>query len=311
MSTNVMSSEALCALFEEALDDKWGYIWGTAGIEWTASKQRQKVDYMVNKYGTSWQKNSEAKQDNYYRAALIGEKWIGHKVADCSGLFKWAFEKNKIYIAHGSNTIYLSYCTSKGKLTNGRRSDGQKLKPGTAVFVYDKSLDNYKHIGLYIGGSKVIEAQGTDSGVTVSNISATKWTHWGELKNVRYVDENQGFPDDTGWRPTIRKGDKGEYVKEAQTMLYNLGYNLGKWGVDGDFGSATQAAVKEFQRDHKLAQDGVVGPLTWDALQKATDGLKQPSDNTNEQYTVLIKHLTKTQAEALKNTYPDCTIDKE
>lgn len=310
MSTNVMSSEALIAVFEQALDDKWGYIWGTAGIEWTKAKQKQKVDYMVNKYGTNWEKNSEAKQDTYYRAALVGEKWIGHKVADCSGLFKYAFEKYKIYIAHGSNTTYLSYCKSKGKLQNGRRTDGQKLKPGTAVFVYDKGKDNYKHIGLYVGGSKVIEAQGTDAGVTVSNISASKWTNWGELKNVNY-ETDTGFPTDTGWRPTIRKGDKGEYVKEAQTMLYNLGYDLGKWGIDSDFGSATQNAVREFQRDHNLSQDGVVGPLTWDTLQKASEAIKQPSENTDEYYTVHIKHLTKTQAEALKNTYPECTIDKE
>ena len=307
MSTNVMSSEALIKLFEQALEEKWGYIWGQASDEWTAAKQKQKVNYMVNKYGTSWQKNAEAKDDDYYRTALLGEKWVGHHVADCSGLFKWAFNKNKISIAHGSNTIYLSYCTAKGTLVRGKRSDGQTLKPGTAVFVYDsKKSRPYKHIGLYIGGSKVIEAQGVDAGVCVSNISATKWTHWGELKNVKYSDENMGFPVDTGWRPTIRRGDKGEYVKEAQTKLYNLGYDLGKWGIDGDFGKATEAAVKEFQRDHKLNQDGVVGPLTWDELLKATD--KPASEKS---YMVCIHHLDKTQADALMNNYPGATCAEE
>ena len=59
MSTNVISTEALIEKFKQALDEKWGYIWGTAGEEWTAAKQRQKVNYMVSHYGTNWKKNSE------------------------------------------------------------------------------------------------------------------------------------------------------------------------------------------------------------------------------------------------------------
>ena len=303
MST--MSSEELIQFFDKALEDKWGYIWGTAGIEWTAARQKQKVDYMVNKYGTSWQKNSEAKDDTYYRAALIGEKWIGHRVADCSGLFKRAFEEKKIYIAHGSNTIFLQYCKAKGRLVNGRRQDGQSLKPGTAVFVYDKTRDNYKHIGLYVGGSRVIEAQGTDAGVCTSNIGASKWTHWGELKNVAY-DGDTGFPDKSTWHATVRRGSKGEDVRYVQTMLYNLGYNIGKWGIDGDFGKDTEAAVKEFQRDNRLTQDGVVGPLTYAALEKATE-----KPVTDKRYTVCVKGLTKAQADDIKAKYPNCTVSEE
>lgn len=308
----MISTAALVEKFQYALDNSWGYIWGAAGIEWTKSRQKAKVDYMVNKYGASWKNNSEARDDNYYRAALIGDKWIGHYVADCSGLFVWALKAYKISIAHGSNTIFKSYCTATGKLSNGKRIDGKTLLPGTAVFVCQKNTDNYKHIGLYVGGSKVIEAQGTDAGVCVSNISATKWTHWGELKNVSYeTNDNSGFPTNTGWHPTVRKGSKGQDVKDMQTMLYNLGYNLGSYGIDGDFGSATQAALKEFQRDHKLNQDGVCGPLTWDALEKASEAVKQPSSDKEKYFTVCIKHLSKTQADALKTNYPDATVTEE
>ena len=300
----MISSAALIEKFQYALDNKWGYIWGTAGVLWTKAKQKQKVDYMVSKYGTSWQKNSEAKEDNYYRAALIGDKWIDHYVADCSGLFRWAFNEYKIYIAHGSNTIWKSYCTSQGNLTGGRRTDGKTLLPGTAVFT-DKN-GNKSHIGLFIGGGKVIEASGTDAGVCISNVSASKWKCWGELKNVSYESG-----DDDGtiiWRPTIRRGSKGVDVRYVQTILYNLGYNLGSYGIDGDFGKATEAAVKEFQKDHGLNADGVVGPLTYDALQKAETTIHPPKDKS---YTVCIRGLDKTQAEALKNNYPGATISEE
>ena len=303
----MISTAILIEEFQYALDNKWGYIWGQAGDEWTAAKQKQKVNYMVSKYGTTWQKNSEAKDDDYYRAALIGDKWIGHKVADCSGLFRWALAKHKIYVAHSSNAIYLSYCSAKGTLSNGRRTDGKPLKPGTAVFVYDPKKKNpYKHIGLYIGGSKVIEAQGTDAGVCTSNISASKWTHWGELKNVSYEHEDSGLPDVVIWHPTIRRGSKGKDVTDAQTILYNLGYNLGSCGIDGDFGRATENAVKAFQRDHKLTVDGVIGPMTWDALEKATS-----IPVTDKKYTVCIRNLDKTQADALANNYPGATISEE
>ena len=302
----MISTAALIEKFQYALDSKWGYIWGTAGILWTKARQKQKVDYMISKYGTSWQKNSEAKEDNYYRAALIGDKWIDHYVADCSGLFRWAFEQYKLYIAHGSNTIWKSYCTDKGNLSGGRRTDGKTLKPGTAVFT-DKN-GNKSHIGLFIGGGKVIEASGTDAGVCMSNVSASKWKCWGELKNVSYEHEDSGFPDVVIWHPTIRRGSKGKDVTDAQTILYNLGYNLGSYGIDGDFGRATEAAVKEFQRDHGLNADGVVGPLTWDELEKASGSIQPPKEKS---YMVCIRGLDKTQADALKNNYPGATVTEE
>ena len=36
----VISTQALIDKFKEALADKWGYIWGTAGTMWTSAKQK-------------------------------------------------------------------------------------------------------------------------------------------------------------------------------------------------------------------------------------------------------------------------------
>ena len=312
----------LIALFLQALNDAWGYIWGTAGIQWTKAKQQQKVDYMVNKYGTSWKTNSEAKSDNYYMAAMYGSKWIGHTVADCSGLFAWAFKKLGGAIAHGSNSIWDRYCSSKGELKNGKRTDGKDLKPGSAVFTYNKAKDNRGHIGLYVGDGWVVEAKGTQAGVIKSKVTDSKWVEWGELKGVDYKnadevsttepakdDDNQGFPTDTAWHPTIRRGSKGQDVVDCQTMLYKLGYGLGVWGIDGDYGAQTERAVKEFQSDHRLTVDGVCGPMTWDALEKAVAQLEsKPVEHT---YTVCIHGLDKTQADAMKTKYPNAVVTEE
>ena len=67
-----------------------------------------------------------------------------------------------------------------------------------------------------------------------------------------------------GARPTLRSGDSGVWVEELQRELTTLGYYYGL--IDGNFGSATDSAVREFQRVNKLTVDGVVGRNTWSAL---------------------------------------------
>ena len=60
---------------------------------------------------------------------------------------------------------------------------------------------------------------------------------------------------------TIRIGDRGSDVAEVQTIP--------GLEADGRFGSVTQHAVEQFQSDHDLAPDGVVGTATWKTLRAA------------------------------------------
>ena len=175
----------LIAKFQYALNNNWGYILNTWHTQWTQSLQNSKVSYMKNKYGANWQNSDKAKNDDSYTAAMYGAQWIGHWVTDCSGLFYWAFKELGGYMYHGSNTMWDKYCTSKGKLSKGKRTDGKELKPGTAVFVL-KGTSNRSHVGLYIGNETVIEASGTKTGVITTKITNTKWCEWGELKGVSY-----------------------------------------------------------------------------------------------------------------------------
>lgn len=62
----------------------------------------------------------------------------------------------------------------------------------------------------------------------------------------------------------LKKGTKGDEVRKLQQVLTNKGYTTK--GIDGIFGPATEAAVKQFQRAKKLKADGVVGPATKKAL---------------------------------------------
>ncbi|MBM7702080.1 L,D-transpeptidase family protein [Metabacillus iocasae] len=67
-----------------------------------------------------------------------------------------------------------------------------------------------------------------------------------------------------GISSTLRQGSRGNEVMTLQQRLHALGYRTG--GIDGIFGAATNAAVRNFQRTNNLDADGVVGPITKKAL---------------------------------------------
>lgn len=76
----------------------------------------------------------------------------------------------------------------------------------------------------------------------------------------------------------LREGSNGSKVRQLQTLLERAGYELGN--IDGDFGSKTEQAVRKFQRAQGLSVDGVVGPRTWQALERAASGRTNPAPAT-------------------------------
>lgn len=137
-----------------------------------------------------------------------------------------------------------------------------------ADFVFDKKMSSGKssagHMGVVTsienGVAYVTESRGRDHGVVKRKLSEGNWAIGGRLdwfsdeipvltRNLRYIADNMM---------------RGQDVKQAQERLNLKGCDAGV--EDGIFGVKTMDATIEFQAEHNLSIDGVIGQKTWAKL---------------------------------------------
>lgn len=156
----MVHAEEFCAVLNKCLNDHWGSIENTDGQLWTEEKQ------------------AETKEGSPERK--FGERWIGKHVADDIGLVRYALVTLGD-VSVGKETevkdIWEKLCEKKGELPY------DELKPGSVVF--KKKGEEFAHIGVYVGGGKVIEAKSVKMGVGMSSVTSG-WDTWGELAYVNY-----------------------------------------------------------------------------------------------------------------------------
>ncbi len=93
---------------------------------------------------------------------------------------------------------------------------------------------------------------------------------------------------------TIQYGSSGSDVKKLQQELNKKGYNL---DVDGQFGSKTQSAVKDYQKKNGLAVDGIVGKNTWGSLTANSSNTKTATTSKTASKKTTTKKTTQKEAE--------------
>ena len=168
-----------------------------------------------------------------------------------------------------------------GGATGSRHSKGDAadiVVSGVApreVAKYAESI-GIKGIGLY-----ETNADGHFTHVDTRNVKSF-WYGQNEAKRTTFGGSTPA-PDPSpvpAPKPSINNdvlsiGDTGEDVRKLQEQLVKLGYNVGSKGPDGDFGSKTYAAVIDFQRKHNLKDDGIVGPITENAIKEDIKNMEQ------------------------------------
>lgn len=218
-------------------------------------------------------KESPANSNN----VIFNTHYYGKKVSGSAYPWCCAFVWDIFQLCGASELFYdgkkTAYCPSveiwgKQKGLTVAKTAG---KPGDIVL-----FDFYgKNIACHIG---IIEKKNADGTYTVieGNTSISSNDNGGAVMRrtrstsvIRCIIRPKYEADKsatTSSHRTIKKGSSGKAVKLAQKTLIKLGYSCGPSGADGDFGQDTEKAVKRFQKAKRLAVDGIVGPLTWNAL---------------------------------------------
>lgn len=268
MATKKMPISQFVVQLEATLKRKDGYIMGAKGQD---PKKWSKTSWWFTQYSGS-QKNKAL----YWRENA-------DRVWDCNGMAEGIYEDwSGVNINTKARYNYSGWCDPKG---TGSIPTKHRV-PGAAVFIYNKSAGYITHVGyLYkpvsdgnsSGDWWVIEARGVMYGVVKTKLSERGWNRWGLMtKYFDYNNSDAAATENHLGDTTLENGDEGSAVKELQTALIRLGYDCGKWGADGDFGDATEFAVRAFQDDYSCEVDGVYGPKTHAAMEKALAELDRP-----------------------------------
>ena len=252
-------SEFLDYLHEQ-LENGSIYVWGAQGQNHETISE-------------GWIRRMETSERNADRAIALWKKRKQEGKAkvlrayDCSGLIMYFLQNLKgIYdYDMASNTI-------KGKC---RKIEKAQLLPGDFVFrVYTDgaSKDRAYHVGIVVDAKRnVIEAKGRDDGVVKRGIEAQAgyWNYFGRPECLKEeIEEDMPaaeLPKDWVLSRLLKQTSplmRGEDVRKAQEALIAKGYPCGNRGADGQFGNDTENAVRRFQKDNALREDGIIGQDT-------------------------------------------------
>lgn len=254
-------------------------------------------------------KTANAGDKNYTKYArdldAISGFYNGHKqsVAWCDVFVDWCF-----VTAYGVEAALKLLCQPKKSAGAGckysrnyYKAKGQLYdspQPGDQIFFWPKNAIGgpaVQHTGLVykVDSTYVYTIEGNTSsasGVVANGGAVAKkkykltynrlagfgrpdWNMDGNSSDAPAVPTTPAAPETEyalGSR-TLRKGMTGSDVKALQEALIQRGYSLGNCGADGEYGTATAAAVKAFQTDEHLTADGIYGPKTHAALTKAQE----------------------------------------
>lgn len=150
------------------------------------------------------------------------------------------------------------------------------LKAGDAL------VNEKNHAAIYVGGGKIVQARSDFDGVpgdsSGQEIRVQPYYDYPWDCVLRYSsdDEQASAPAEAkpdpvtlpcfAKLPMLERGSKGEYVRAMQLLLIGRGCGCGPDGADGDFGPATEAALRRYQAENGLDADGICGNLTWQKL---------------------------------------------
>lgn len=158
------------------------------------------------------------------------------------------------------------------------------LSTGAGIQRCDVLLNDRSHTALALGGGKIVQASINEKGTVTGGQTGDQTGReiyirsyynypWDVVLRYAAGETSSGANTATEEKGEeeiemrmLKTGDRGYQVWVLQTLLIARGFSCGETGADSDLGSATKAAVLNFQRANRLEVDGIVGPMTWAKL---------------------------------------------
>lgn len=173
-------------------------------------------------------------------------------------------------------------CRTSAQFFRDHGAFSQYPEAGDIIFFYVSGAINHQGIVMRVAGGSVVTVEGNSSDQVAervyqigdSRIAGYGRPDW-KLAASTPVEETEKPESPTIdpppemidiQLPALHNGMGGAAVAAMQGILHFKKYSLGPYGVDGDFGVATRAAVTNFQIRSGLDPDGVCGPETWKHL---------------------------------------------
>ena len=235
------------------------YVYGTWGkAVCSVSLRKRYANYRPSQKAITYARCQQLR-DKKPKSSCDGCKYKGKLAFDCRGFVNWVFGQVGITIegqAVGSQWNSKTNWAEKGDIA---------AMPDLICAVFIKSGSTWEHVGNHLGGGRIIHCSGE---VKEDHVGGDRnWTHYA-IPNGLYSAEEIAAAHHGGFMRILKKGMRGEDVRELQNMLNAVGCDCGK--ADGIFGEKTQSAVEWFQAKNQLTIDGIVGLATWNALKNAT-----------------------------------------
>lgn len=222
-------------------------------------------------YAVVWQYSSKGKVDG-----ISGNVDLDVAFKDLTELMGKIESKPAEKPVSAAKTVNYKVKINTASGVNVRKGPGEKYSKITAIangktVTITKEQDSWGYTKEYKGW---ICLKYTKKVTTSTTTSSTKKDN--DIAELQRECNKQGFsnqkvdgtpgPNTLAGCPTVKKGAKGNITKWIQKRLISIGYSCGSSGVDGDFGSGTEKAVKNFQKANGLTADGIVGKDTWKKL---------------------------------------------
>lgn len=252
------------------------YVMGATAQKCTPSMRRALANGRSSEYADKITGNCPVLSGR--KSSCDGCKYEGKRAFDCAQLSKYAAKAGGIALPSGSNSQWT-------KVDWAVRGEIAGMPMDTVCFVYHVKDGRMSHVGVYLGDGTVADARGHAYGVLHMDVTSYPWTHYAVPKEIaQEVGLMDGETHDTYGdvcRSTLRRGSRGADVIDLQRLLNAAGCSP-EIEEDGIFGAATEAVVKDFQAAHGLTADGVVGPMTWAALEGIEDTQDEGAEDAAE-----------------------------